>query len=435
MQKHFPERTPFMSDRTDVAIIGAGPYGLSIAAHLADRGVSFRIFGKPMESWLTQMPRDMLLKSEGFASSLYDGGGEFSLGSYCRQKGVPYADLGLPVPLRTFCEYGLAFQRRVVPTLEDAKVTALTKTPEGFALRLDTGGTLSARRVVMAVGISHFAHMPESLAGLPQTLVSHSSGHTGFARFKGQDVVVLGAGSSAVDVAVLAHEAGASVRVLARRDEIEIHSRMRLPRPLSDRMRQPMSGIGPSWRSWFFTHLPSIFHLLPEARRLRWVKTHLGPAGGWFMADRFFGRVPFLPGHALIDASAEDDKVRLEFATTDGNRMVLEADHVIAATGYRPAVRRLAFIDPALAASIATVNDTPILSANFRSSVPGLYFVGPIAANSFGPLMRFAVGARFVARRLSRHLAATTRRLPGVARGATPAGVAEGRLSSTVAAK
>lgn len=424
-----------MPDRTDVAIVGAGPYGLSIAAHLADRGVSFRIFGQPMESWLTQMPCDMLLKSEGFASSLYDASGEFPLGRYCREKGVPYADLGLPVPLRTFCEYGLAFQRRAVPTLEETKVTALRKTPQGFALQLETGRTLSARRVVMAVGISHFSHVPRSLTSLPQTLASHSSAHTGFARFKGQDVVVLGAGSSAVDVAVLAHEAGANVRVLARRDEIEIHSRMRLPRPLSDRLRQPMSGIGPSWRSWFFTHLPGVFHLLPEARRLKWVKTHLGPAGGWFMADRFFGRVPVLPGHALIDAKAEGDKVRLEFAASDGSRAVVAADHVIAATGYRPVLRRLEFIDPALSASVAVINDTPILSANFQSSVPGLYFVGPIAANSFGPLMRFAVGARFVARRLSRHLATSAQHLPDPVRGATPTAVAEGRLSSTAAAK
>ena len=153
------------------------------------------------------------------------------------------------------------------------------------------------------------------------------------------------------------------------------------------------------------------------------------------MADRFFGRVPVLPGHALIDAKAEGDKVRLEFAASDGSRAVVAADHVIAATGYRPALRRLEFIDPALSASVAVINDTPILSANFQSSVPGLYFVGPIAANSFGPLMRFAVGARFVARRLSRHLATSAQHLPDPVRGATPTAVAEGRLSSTAAAK
>ena len=421
-----------MSDRTDVAIIGAGPYGLSIAAHLASRGVAFRIFGKPMESWLTQMPRDMLLKSEGFASSLFDRAGKLTLKSYCREKGLPYADMGLPVPLERFAAYGLAFQQRAVPTLEQALVTGLKKTAQGFALQLDNGQRLEARRVVMAVGITHFAHMPDLLARLPRERATHSSEHTEYSRFKGKDVVVLGAGSSAVDVASLLHEAGARVKVAARRTEIEVHTRMQLPRPWSDKLRQPMSGIGPSWRSWCFTHLPGIFHHMPEARRLKWTRVHLGPAGGWFMAERF-GRVARLLGHTLIDAKVVGDKTRLEFASLDGSHPVVEADHVIAATGYQPKLKRLTFIDPALAQSIATVNDTVILSSHFQASVAGLYFVGPAAANSFGPLMRFAVGAGFVARRLSRHLAATARKADAVAETGR-AGVSPG-LSSTVGAK
>ena len=52
------------------------------------------------------------------------------------------------------------------------------------------------------------------------------------------------------------------------------------------------------------------------------------------------------------------------------------------------------------------MNDTPILSRNFEASVPGLYFVGPASANSFGPLARFACGAGFTAKRLARHLGA-----------------------------
>jgi len=407
---------------------------MSIASHLAGRGVSFRIFGKPMESWLTQMPRDMQLKSEGFASSLYDPADRLSLGSYCRERGLRYADLGLPVSLQTFCDYGLTFQRRAVPMLEQTKVKALAKDAHGFTLQLDNGESVLARRVVVAVGISHFSHMPESLSALPAERASHSSAHTDFAKFKGQDVVVLGAGSSAVDVAVLLHEAGAKIRVVARRPAIEIHSKMRLPRPLSDRLRQPMTGIGPSWRSWFFTNLPSVFHVLPEARRLKWVRTHLGPAGGWFMADRF-KRLPTLTAHRLIEAAMDGDRVRLELTAGDGTRVAAVSDHVIAATGYRPSINRLAFIDATLGQAIATEEETPILSADFQSSVPGLYFVGPIAANSFGPLMRFAVGARFVARRLSRHLAGTASRRPDPGTESDRAGIAKGSLSSTVAAE
>src|SRR5712671_3991320 len=133
----------------NVAIIGAGPYGLSIAAHLRSRGIEFRIFGRPMDTWLTRMPKGMRLKSEGFASSLYEPDSQFTLGSYCQSEGIPYADLGLPVSLETFTSYGLAFQRRFVPQLENKIVVSLSPSSGGFQLRLADGEVCSARRVIV----------------------------------------------------------------------------------------------------------------------------------------------------------------------------------------------------------------------------------------------------------------------------------------------
>jgi cation diffusion facilitator CzcD-associated flavoprotein CzcO len=262
-----------MSNQTDVAIVGAGPYGLSIAAHLARRAVPFRIFGEPMESWLRQMPQEMLLKSEGFASSLYDADGRLTLGRYCREAALPYADIGLPVPLKIFCDYGLAFQRQMVPSLDRRKVATIQPSHAGFIVSLDDGEKITARRVVMAVGISYFNHVPPVLAGLAAALATHSSAHHDVARFKGVDVTVIGGGASAVDLAALLQEAGAKVRLATRRPVLEIHSKMRLPRPLADQLSAPMTGIGPSWRSWFFTHGAPLFRRLPDARRLKWVRS------------------------------------------------------------------------------------------------------------------------------------------------------------------
>lgn len=124
------------------------------------------------------------------------------------------------------------------------------------------------------------------------------------------------------------------------------------------------------------------------------------------MTDRI-GRVPQLLGHTPVGAEVVGNRVRLELARDGGrHRHTIEADHVIAATGYRPGLHRLTFIQPSLLGAISSLADTPVLSSHFQSSVAGLYFVGPIAANSFGPLMRFAFGANYAARRLSRHLAA-----------------------------
>jgi hypothetical protein len=182
-----------------------------------------------------------------------------------------------------------------------------------------------------------------------------------------------------------------------------------------------MTGIGPSWRSWFFTQGAGFYCHLPLARRLKWARTHLGPAGGWFMAERVRGRVPLLVGFTPVAAVAEGSHVRLTFTRGDRSREDLTADHVIAATGYRPDLDRLTMLEPALRRQLAVEEHTPVLSSDFEASVPGLYFVGPVAVNSFGPLMRFAVGAKFAAPRVAQHLAASQGRRTARPTAADPA--------------
>lgn len=389
----------------DTAIIGAGPYGLSIAAHLKARKVGFRIFGSPMHTWRMHMPNGMLLKSEGFASSLYDPDSAFTLGRYCQEQGAPYADLGLPVPLETFASYGLEFQKRFVPELEDKLVVAMDRSLSGFDIRLEDGELVTARKVVSAVGISHYQYVPPVLAALSEEFVTHSSRHASFDRFKGRDVTVIGAGASALDVAGLLHVAGACVQLVARKPAVDFHHPPGpIPRPLLDRIRRPTTGLGPGWRSLFCTRAPLVFHAMPQWFRLEVVRRHLGPAAGWFIKDLVVGHVAFHLGFNVVQADIQNGRVQLQLASSDGAQRTLVTDHVIAGTGYRVDLRRLAFLNPGLLAGIRSIENTPVLSMNFESSVPGLYFVGTTSANSFGPMARFAYGARFTARRLARHL-------------------------------
>jgi len=391
---------------TDVAIIGPGPYGLSLAAHLKARGVEFRIFGKPMDTWRTQMPQDMRLKSEGFASSLYDPDGAFTLGNYCQSTGLPYADLGWPVPRATFASYGLEFQRRFVPELEQKLVTSLFPTSAGFEIGLEGGETAAARRVVVAVGISHFQNIPPALAELSEEFVTHSSRHCTFEQFKGREVVVIGAGASALDVAAALHQAGAAVQVIARDSKIHFHEPPGpMPRPFLDRVQAPMTGLGPGWRSLLCTSAPLVFHKMPQRFRVEVVRRHLGPAAGWFVKEQVVGKVGLHTGLRIGSASVENDRVHLQLNNGDGIPRTVSADHVIAATGYQVDLRRVAFLDSDVWMGIRSLGRAPILSANFESSMPGLYFIGAASANSFGPMMRFAYGAGFTSRRLSKHLA------------------------------
>jgi thioredoxin reductase len=395
----------------DVAIIGAGPYGLSIAAHLSALGVRFRIFGTPMHTWRTQMPQGMRLKSEGFASTLYDPDSTLSLSKYCSQQGLPYADTGFPIPLETFTSYGQEFQKRLVPDLEDQMVVSLDRNASSFLLKLQDGEVVAARQVIVAVGISHFQYVPPALTGMSEEFVTHSSAHHAYDRFRGQEVTVIGGGSSAADVAAALVRAGASPQIVARKPAFFFHDPPGpLPRPLLECIRGPMTGLGPGWRSFFCTNAPLVFHKLPQKLRLEIARRHLGPAAGWFVKDQLKGRIPFHLGLHLDQAKVEDGRVRLQLAGVDGTARTLVTDHVIAGTGYKVDLRRLAFLSPEFRAGIRSVEETPILSSSFESSIPGLYFLGAASANSLGPLARFAFGAGFTARRLSRRLATSASR-------------------------
>lgn len=304
---------------TPIAIVGAGPYGLSLAAHLRSRGVGFRIFGTPMYSWQSQMPRGMLLKSEGFASNIADPELKFSLASFCQQRGMPYQDIDLPVPVETFVEYGLEFQRQFVPNIERRQVVQVERDGRGFILQLDDGECLVALQVVVAVGVGHFAHVPDELRTLCGPHLSHSSQHTDLDGFRDSNVIVIGGGASAADLAVLLRRAGAFARLVARRKKIDFHTPPRpRPRRMMERLRQPSSALGVGWPSRMAQDAPLIFHMMPRDFRLLVVKRHLGPAPGWFTRDQLVGHVPMLPGRQIVAAGTLGDQVRLRVADANG---------------------------------------------------------------------------------------------------------------------
>jgi hypothetical protein len=383
-----------------------GPYGLAIAAHLRHLGVEFRIFGSPMRRWLTQMPKAMLLKSEGCASGLPDPEGGHGLAQFCHEQGLPYGEYGVPLSREIFARYALCFQQKLVPQVEDVLVTSLGKTDGGFQLSLSSGETLRSAQVIMATGMDQMEHVPEQLSQLPAELCTHSAAHYDLSKFKGKEVIVLGGGQSALETAAILHEEGASVTVVVRAPGIAWNG---VPsthhRSFYQRLRAPRTQLGEGLGFWVYDNAPQFFRRLPRQVRISRVKTSLGPAGSWWLKDRIIGKMTILVGHHLHGAKARNGRVELQVIDQNAQSKVLGGDHVIASTGYRFNFEKLPFLDQSLKSQIRHEEQMPRLSSNFESSVPGLYFSGLASANSFGPVVRFIAGTAFTARRISTHVA------------------------------
>ncbi|MFE0252795.1 NAD(P)-binding domain-containing protein [Streptomyces sp. NPDC059010] len=403
---------------TKVAVIGAGPYGLSVAAHLRARQVPYRIFGEPMEGWCSHMPREMYLKSSPFASSISAPASGHGLGDFRAEEGRPQGREREPVPLSEFVRYGLWFQRNCVPDLERTAVRHVDRSRAGrYRVTLDSGDEFTARSVVVATGVNPFAYIPRELTELRDDgLVSHTADHTDLSVFEGRHVIVVGGGQSALETSALLNEAGARPAVVARTSPSfgpPPEADRAQDRPLHARLLWPEAAMGTGWPLVVCSRGPSAIRHLPARIRAHLLRTVLGPSGAWWLRERVQGRVPVLSGRSLHSAARENGGVRLSVRNPGGDVETLYADHVIAGTGYlvdvdrvellsaevRRAVRKSAPEPPQLAGA-------PQLSADFQSSVPGLYFAGLAAAPTFGPLLRFVCGTGFAARRISTALAA-----------------------------
>lgn len=389
-----------------VAIIGAGPYGLSAAAHLSHRGIKPRVFGVPMETWRHFMPKGMVLKSEGFAMDLSDPEKQFTFGDYCTEQGIAYQAIGWPVPVETFASYGEAFQRRFVPQAEHARVTRVARTDAGFEVELDTGETFTARSLVMANGIKPFARMPDEVRSLPRHLASHSAEHGTMAEFKGRRVAVLGGGASAMDVAASLHRAGAEAIVVTRRKSVRFFSPGSF-RSIKDRLLSPMTSLGPGWKKYLCVKMPGLFRHMPAEWRARILHRYLGPAPAWSVREIIETHVDLKLESTIKSAIETEGQVALTTLDKSGREERLTVDHLIAATGYDVDMERLSMLDPAIRKDIRTNRGAPVLSGNFESTVPNLFFVGTQSAASFGPMLRFVAGVAFTAKRVSGRIAAS----------------------------
>ncbi len=389
-------------DDIDIAVVGAGPHGLAAAAQLRSAGAEVRVIGDPMSFWHA-MPEGMWMRSRRSGSSILAPEGRMSMDGYA-------AATGTQVPrhptLAEFIEYGMWFQRVVAPDVDRRRVVHLEREGSRFLLTFDEGAQLRANRVLVAAGIEHFTNRPALLKQLPEGTASHVADHRKLDVFKGQNVLVVGGGQSALESATIMHEQGADVEVLARGEVVHwLHGDglMDSLGPFAPMFYAP-TDVGPIGISRLVA-TPDVFRRFPRKLQDPIAARAIRPAGASWLKPRMT-EIPITSGTSVVSAEANGEGLRVELS--DGSRR--KADHLLFATGYKIDIRRYPFLESGLAQSVRCVDGYPVLRRGMESSVPRLHFLGAPAARSFGPVMRFVAGSWYTSQAITRTVVKSPRR-------------------------
>jgi pyruvate/2-oxoglutarate dehydrogenase complex dihydrolipoamide dehydrogenase (E3) component len=387
---------PTAAERLDVAIVGAGPFGLSVAAHL--RHLSVRTFGASMATWRNCMPPEMLLRSAWEETSLAGPGGAGSIDEWVARTDEVRTE---PIPLQYFLRYADWFRATYAGTVDPSDVTRVEAAGNRFRVQTAANGEFLADRVVIAVGVMPFAYVPPALhevfgdrAGTAPTVRDAD-------KYAGRRLLVIGGGQAGLESAGLAAQAGADVELVTRsRVHWFADREPETPRgPLGQRIYRlayPAVGYGPPPLNRLVLH-PDLFAALPFGLQRRLTRRLLRPGGSPWLRPLVEGKVR-VREHCTV-ASAERRGDGFAVVLTDGGR--LEVDDVLIACGYRFDLERLGFLAPPLRERIATRSGWPVLDRYFRSTDEGIFFVGYPAEGRFGPISRFVLGTGFTARRVS----------------------------------
>jgi hypothetical protein len=384
------------SAHCDVAVIGAGPYGLSAGVHLKAKGIAACVFGEPMEFWANKMPEGMLLRSPRVASNLSDPDRAFTLEAYeAASKREPCA----PLPLDTFVEYGRWFRHQLGSDLDERTVLRVERDKPGFRLTLRDGEEIRSKYVVIATGIGPFKRKPAVFQGLSSRQAIHCYEGRDVRQFTGKRVAVIGAGQSALESAALLHEANAQVEVIARTSHLRWiggHSWLHHMGPISS-LLYSSHDVGPIGISRLVAY-PRLVSRVPLNARDKIRTRAVRSAGAPWLVRRLSG-VEITTGRSVTEAKKLGDEVVLTL--DDGSER--RVDHVLLGTGYQVDLSRYDFLPQELTRDIEQFDGYPKLASGFRSSVPGLHFIGATAARSFGPLLYFVAGTEFASRELVSH--------------------------------
>lgn len=373
------------NQETELLIIGAGPFGLALAAQASHLGIEHLMAGAPMEFWRKHMPRGMYLRSA--CDWHLDPQNIHTIERFLESRGQTPHDVE-PLSLEFYLSYAEWFQQQKQITTLPSYICELHRAADGFIAYTPEGDTIHARNVAIAPGFRHFANVPDELkALLPEGRYVHTCQFSDFSDAGNRRYLIIGGRQSAFEWAALLLEAGAAQVFISHRHDSPAFktSDWSWVNPLVDAMAD-----NPNW----FRRLSQEEKEAVSQRQWAEGRLKLEP---WLEPRLASERVKVLPRTEVVGAEIVEPSGELSIELSNGEEV--RCDQVVLATGYKVDITRLPLLSSGnLLAELETRNGFPVLDDHFQTSIPGLFITSMPAMQDFGPFFGFTIAVRVSAK-------------------------------------
>ena len=373
--------------QTQLLVIGAGPYALSVAALARERGIRTVVLGQPMGFWQQNMPAGMFLRSG--PDWHLDSAAIHTLEAFLEERGIQPGAVD-PIPIGVFLDYASWFQKAKKIEVREEFADTLAKADGRFEATLRSGERIRADAVVAAPGIRDYASVPGWASSLPPGYAAHTCDLVRFDDMAGARVLIIGGRQSAYEWAALIREHGA-----ARIDIVHRHDIPRFERVswkfVDPHVEQTLRVRG-YWRNLPRSEREAITRRFWEIGRLT-LEHWLTPRLDWEGICRW-------PGTEVAEAAPRGDG-ELRVLLSDARQLTV--DRVVFATGYRADLTKVPYL-AGVRGEVKLSNGFPVLDEALQTSLDGLYITGFSATQDFGPFFGFVKGSPAAAALIVRDL-------------------------------
>jgi cation diffusion facilitator CzcD-associated flavoprotein CzcO len=363
---------------TDLLIIGAGPFGLSLAAYAQEAGIRHMVVGAPMGFWKSNMPQGMHLRSSCDWS--LDPLEVHSIDAYLKKLRRTCGNVE-PLSREFYLDYADWFRHEKDIQSVDVIVKSMHTEGRDLVALIEGGGRIRSRFIVLAIGFGNFAHVPPELALLfPRDRYHHTSDLVDFGGLKDRRVLIIGGRQSAFEWAALMREAGvAAVHLSYRHDTPSFTaSDWRWVSPIVDRMADDPG----RYRRLSPDEKKQLDQRFWNEGRLK-----LEP---WLAPRIDHANIKLHPRTRVTGADPGASGIQVDLDSGE----VLTVDHVVFATGYKVDLARVPLLANGLLSSVDVRDGFPVLNQHFQTSLPGLYITSLAATRDFGSFLAFTVSVR-----------------------------------------